>query len=46
MTAWKRKYNDLVTKNYTEMMPGIMRERIFVQNIYWEGVYVSANIAF
>ncbi len=46
MKEWKRKFDDLVTKNYNEMMPGIIDKRIFVQNIYWPGVYVSANIAF
>ncbi len=46
MTAWKEKYDDLVTQSYKDMMPEIIRKRYYLKNIYQDGVYLSGNIAF
>ncbi len=46
MQAWKLKYDDLVTKNYQEMMPEIIKKRIYLKNIYQDDVYLSVNVAF
>ena len=46
LTAWKNKFDELVTQSYEEMMPGLIEKRIFVKNIYNWDVYLSGNIAF
>jgi hypothetical protein len=46
MTAWKEKYDLLVTQSFKEMMPHIIKNRIYLKNIYYEGVYLSGNVAF
>jgi hypothetical protein len=46
MTAWKEKYDHLVTQSYKEMMPEIIKKRYYLKNIYQDGVYLSVNVAF